>query len=241
MTPEVLAKAAEPFFTTKPAGHGTGLGLAMVHRFATGSGGRTAHRQPPRRGHGGGGDPAARPGLRRTGTGGGRSRRQARHDGGTILLVDDDEHLRPVMAATLRDLGYDVVEARSAEAAFAAAHTMTRLDLLVTDVAMPGRGGPALAAQLRAERPDLSVLFVTGNAGPGLPGKSVLRKPFGSDDLAAAVLAHLCAGRTEGSGTAQAIVKRIRTPAMRGLYDSWLAARQADRLPPLERFPDRPV
>ena len=240
MTPEVLAKAAEPFFTTKPAGHGTGLGLAMVHRFATGSGGGL--RIDSRAGEGtvvevilpraqvcAALEPVAdQPG-------------QARHDGGTILLVDDDEHLRPVMAATLRDLGYDVVEARSAEAAFAAAHTMTRLDLLVTDVAMPGRGGPALAVQLRAERPDLSVLFVTGNAGPGLPGKSVLRKPFGSDDLAAAVLGALVRRQDrKEAALAQAIVKRIRTPAMRGLYDSWLAARQADRLPPLERFPTVP-
>jgi len=240
MTPEVLAKAAEPFFTTKPAGQGTGLGLAMVHRFATGSGGGLRIESSagegtvvevilPRALVGASLEPVA------------DQRGQPRHAGGTILLVDDDEQLRPVMAATLRDLGYQVVEARSAEAAFAAAHTMTRLDLLVTDVVMPGRGGPALAVQLRAERPDLSVLFVTGDAGPGPPGKAVLRKPFGRDELAAAVLGALLHRQDRKAvSLAQAIARRIRTPAMRGLYEAWLGAKRDDRLPPLERFPPVP-
>jgi PAS domain S-box-containing protein len=237
MSPEVLAKAAEPFFTTKPAGQGTGLGLAMVHRFATGSEGalridslpgqgtvvemilpRANVRAAPEPAPGG---PAP-----------------ARHEGGTILLVDDDAHLRPVMAASLRDLGYAVVEARSAEAAFAAAQTLPRLDLLVTDVAMPGRGGAALAAQLRAERTSLSVLFVTGNADPDLPGESVLRKPFGSNDLAAAVLAEFSQRQhSKEAALAHAIFQRIRTAAMRRLYETWLTTRAEQRLPRLERLP----
>ena len=236
MAPEVLAKAAEPFFTTKAAGQGTGLGLAMVHRFATGSEGALRIDSLPGKGTvvemilpRAEVSSVAEPGEDAPVV-------KARHDGGTILLVDDDAHLRPVMAASLRDLGYTVVEARSAEAGFAVAHTMARLDLLVTDVAMPGRGGAAFAAQLRAELPGLSVLFVTGNADPDLPGEPVLRKPFGSDELAAAVLGQL-ANRQHGKETAlqQAIVKRIRDAAMRGLFDAWLAARGDERLPRLDR------
>jgi len=192
MSPEVLARATEPFFTTKPPGKGTGLGLAMVHSFAEQSGGCLRIMSRPGSGTTGeivlpraaltslgGLDGAASP----------AASDRALHGNATILLVEDDELVRPMTAGLLRDFGYDVVEAASAEAAVALAYTVKQLDLVVTDVAMPGADGPTLAARLRAERPALPVLFVTGHLlGPALAGEAVLRKPFAGDELGVMVL-----------------------------------------------------
>ncbi|MBX9702418.1 MAG: PAS domain-containing protein, partial [Acetobacteraceae bacterium] len=197
MDADTLRRATEPFFTTKPRGRGTGLGLASAHGFAAQSGGALRLLSAPGKGT------TVELFLPRAAmvTGGGPLRPDsraeadeavldpARHGGGTILVVDDDDGVRPVTAAFLRRLGYRVVEAPSAEAAEALAHAHAdTIDMLVTDVVMAGASGPTLAARLRAEWPGLPVLYITGFAGgAALDDAPVLRKPFPEAALARAV------------------------------------------------------
>jgi CheY-like chemotaxis protein len=192
MAPDIAARATEPFFTTKPRGSGTGLGLATAHGFAEQSGG--ALLIDSRSGVGTkvslvlprapvlGEEPVAQidPNL---------------HGRAVILLVDDDEQVRPLTASFLRDLGYTIIEAPTAEIAFALAHAPEALDLVITDVVMPGADGPKLAARLRKDRPELPIVFITGHAETSeLKGELVLQKPFGHAELADTVLKML--GRT---------------------------------------------
>ena len=193
MPPEVLARATEPFFTTKPRGKGTGMGLAMVDGLVAQLGG--VLRIDSRLGEGtcielllprAAADFAAPDAAA-------AEPEEGRHGDAVILLVDDDEQVRTVTATFLRDLGYTVIEAGTAESAYALATTLGALDLVVTDVVMPGADGPTLAARLRADLPDLPIVFVTGRAPDpdALRGETVLRKPFKARDLARAILAKL--------------------------------------------------
>ncbi len=187
MTPEVLARVSEPFFTTKGPGKGTGLGLASARGFAEQSGG--ALRIDSRVGQGttvtillprapmDGADDAAEPAPE-------PAPATCRQAGGVVLLVDDDEQGRPVTETLLRDLGYTVIVAANAEIAFARAYATSTIDVLVTDVIMPGADGATLAARLRADRPGLPVVFITGHAGShALAGETVLAKPFAAREL----------------------------------------------------------
>jgi CheY-like chemotaxis protein len=189
MPPDVAARATEPFFTTKPRGSGTGLGLATAHGFAEQSGGALLIDTQPGVGTKVsivlprapflGEEPVVQidPNL---------------HGRAVILLVDDDEQVRPLTASFLRDLGYTIIEAPTAEIAFALAHAPEALDLVITDVVMPGADGPRLAARLRKERADLPILFITGHAKlSGLEEERVLQKPFGHAELAAHISAML--------------------------------------------------
>jgi signal transduction histidine kinase len=186
MAPDIAARATEPFFTTKPRGSGTGLGLATAHGFAEQSGG--ALTIDSRSGIGTkvsivlprapflGEEPVEQidPNL---------------HGRAVILLVDDDEQVRPLTASFLRDLGYTIIEAPTAEIAFALAHAPEALDLVITDVVMPGADGPKLASRLRRERADLPILFITGHAETSeLQSERVLQKPFGHAELADNIL-----------------------------------------------------
>ncbi len=195
MAEEVLARAAEPFFTTKPAGRGTGLGLAMVQGFAEGCSGclrldsrpgegTTVEIVLPR---------AAVIGMEpRVDDDGTDVLDPAWHGDAVILMAEDDDQVRPVTATFLRDLGYRVTEAPSAEVAVALAHASPQPDLLLTDVEMPGADGVSLAMRLRSERPSLPVIFVTGRPpGPALADEVVLRKPYTGKALAAAILSAL--------------------------------------------------
>jgi CheY-like chemotaxis protein len=111
------------------------------------------------------------------------------HGRAVILLVDDDEQVRPLTASFLRDLGYTIIEAPTAEIAFALAHAPEALDLVITDVVMPGADGPKLASRLRRERLDLPILFITGHAETSeLEGERVLQKPFGHAELASSIV-----------------------------------------------------
>ena len=234
MPPEVVARATEPFFTTKPQGKGTGLGLAMVHGFAVQSGGALAIESRPGEGT------AIRIILPRAALedegidlGEDEGPDAALHGNATILLAEDDEQVRAMTAALLRELGYTVAEAASAEAAAALVHTLARCDMLVTDVSMPGVDGPTLARRLRAERPDLPVLFLTAHSpGAEQPPGPVLRKPFGIPALGAAVLEGLGRWSRPSAGD-ERLLARLRTPAMRRLYLAWEAARSGPAvLPP---------
>lgn len=192
MPPDVLARAMEPFFTTKAPGKGTGLGLAMVHKMAQQFGGAlhiesvfgegtTMLLVLPR---------ADRQNAVAVATVVEIDR--ARHGGAVLLVVDDDEQVRAVTAGFLRDIGYRVIEAANGEAAYALALASGLIDLVVTDVAMPGADGPMLAARLRAEWPSLPIIFITGFSGNAdLTGEVVLAKPYAFSDLAEQVIIQL--------------------------------------------------
>jgi CheY-like chemotaxis protein len=115
-------------------------------------------------------------------------------------------------------------------------HSIETVDLLLTEVAMPGASGPELAARLLAERPDLRVLFVTGEAVDAeLGGDAVLRKTFTGVELERAVRGRLLPVLTGNAGEGDALVRRLRSPELLAAYLFWRAARNGDRPP---RLPD---
>ncbi len=190
MPPDVLARACEPFFTTKPRDKGTGLGLATVSGFAEQSGG--ALRIESRVGQGTTVTillpPAQAESAAEAGTAD-DALEIGRQENAVVLLVDDDEQGRPVTAALLRDMGYAVIEASDAESALAVTYATPAIDLVVTDVIMPGTDGPSLVGRIRAERPGLPVLFITGHPGThALDNETVLAKPFTARELRDGVL-----------------------------------------------------
>ena len=191
MSPEVLSRAFDPFFTTKPMGQGTGLGLSMIYGFVQQSGGHVQISSEPGRGttvrlalprhHGpempvaaSPAEPAAGPGARKA-----------------ILVVDDEPAVRKLVTELLQDLGHTTLEASSGREGLEQLRAAPRIDLLVTDVGMPGgMNGRQLADAARDLRPGLRVLFVTGYAEAALAsngmlpaGMQVLVKPFALGEL----------------------------------------------------------
>ncbi|MGE0555131.1 MAG: ATP-binding protein [Gemmatimonadales bacterium] len=173
----------EPFFTTKPPGRGTGLGLASVYGIVKQNHGGLLLRSVVGEGTTFGIY------LPRTEPGASVAERTAGHavaapTGATILLVEDEPWTREVTERVLSREGYRVVSAGDAVEARALAATESHhIDLLVTDIVMPGLSGPRLAAQLRQAQPDLKVLFISGygaaDGSPELgPEEALLRKPF---------------------------------------------------------------
>jgi signal transduction histidine kinase/ActR/RegA family two-component response regulator len=200
MTPEVLERAIDPFFTTKPTGQGTGLGLSQVYGFVRQSGGFLRIESEP--GHGTK-VLIAMPGSPRTP---GVSKLLARSDAGlaapfsargAVLVVEDQADIRAQFVEVLTDMGCEVVEAADGLEGLRIVDQRPHLDLLVTDVGVPGLNGRQLADAARTAMPALPVLFVTGYAGAALDavqlpdGMEVLRKPFALDELAARVAAIL--------------------------------------------------
>ncbi|KEO61699.1 PAS domain-containing protein [Thioclava indica] len=187
---ETLERIFEPFFTTKTDGRGTGLGLSMVYGFAKQSGGHvtiesevgsgtTVSLYLPRSL-----EPAqAEMSSSRDGWSGGTE---------TILLVEDDEDVRATTHTMLTDLGYNVHQAANGDAALALVQGGVRIDLLFTDVVMPGAiSGHDLAERLRESHPDVPVLFTSGyvqdtivHDGQLDAGVRLLSKPFTQDELA---------------------------------------------------------
>ncbi|HEV2081912.1 MAG TPA: GAF domain-containing protein [Brevundimonas sp.] len=195
MSPEVIERIFDPFFTTKPIGQGTGLGLSMIHGFVRQSGGqvrvysevgsgttmclylpRFAGEAPEE-------DPvqvalAGAPGH-----------------GETVLVIDDEPTVRMLVLEVLREQGYAAIEAADGPTGLAILQSDVRIDLLITDVGLPGGlNGRQVADAARETRPDLKVLFITGYAenaavGNGLLAHNmqVLTKPFVMADLAAKV------------------------------------------------------
>ena len=198
MTPEVLNRAFEPFFTTKELGQGTGLGLSQVYGFVKQSGGHvkiyseamqgtTVKIYFPRL-------------FARAAEEEGETAEPIAHSekGEAILLVEDDQELRDYLAEILRGLDYRVLPAPDARAALSIAERQPRIDLLLTDVVMPGMNGRELAREMNTLRPETEVLFMTGysrNAtmhnGRLVQGVDVLQKPVSQADLATRVRAAL--------------------------------------------------
>jgi CheY-like chemotaxis protein len=194
MTEEVIEKAFDPFFTTKPLGAGTGLGLSMVHGFANQSGGQvkiatqvdigtTITLCLPRH-HGSslepsGEAPDSAPAPVQTG---GRK---------TVLVVDDEVLLRMVITDALEELDYRILEAGVGAAALKLLQSEPDIDLLITDIGLPGgMDGRQLATAARTVRPDLKIMFVTGytqdatlTAGGTGARIEVMTKPFAIEEL----------------------------------------------------------
>jgi len=199
MTAEVAARATEPFFSTKPLGKGTGLGLAQVYGIVRQAGGTM--RIQSREGEGTIVRlllPRAPADAEDEALGEGREGAMdvAAAGGACIFVVDDDEDVREFLADALISLGHRV-ETLAGGAETLAALERGAPDLLLVDFAMPGMNGAELARAIRARRPDLPIVFVTGFAETDLlddavgPDAPVLRKPFGIDDLAAVVTSQL--------------------------------------------------
>ena len=196
MSPAVLARAAEAFFTTKPLGQGTGLGLAMARSFAQGSGGALSIVSAPGEGTSvslwlpvvaAAEAPAPAPPGTDAPARRGADRRPR------VLLVDDEPIVREVLAAQLADAGYAVTEAADGNAALAELGRAEPFDILVTDLAMPGLDGVALIREVQRRQPRLPAILVTGYAGEAaslavgnaLGGTfTLLRKPVSGLDLA---------------------------------------------------------
>ena len=192
MPREVIDRAFDPFYTTKGVGRGTGLGLSQVFGFVKQSGGHIKIYSEVGRGttvkvylprYSGDGEPAQRPP-----TVGGAPLAK---DHEIVLVVEDDEKVRRVTVDTLRDLGYTVVHAKSGEEALQQLTLHPQVDLLVTDIIMPGMTGRVLADRACEGQPDLKVLFMTGYSRNAVvhngvldPGVALLQKPFTAEQLA---------------------------------------------------------
>jgi len=190
MAPEILEKVFDPFYTTKPLGQGTGLGLSMVYGFARQSGGQVRIHSRPGEGTSvklflpasdeDVADAEAPP-------------RDSAHrgHGQTVLLVEDDDSVRLLVRELLMELGYQVVEAADGHAAVPILASDRAIALMVSDVGLPGIGGRQLAEIARGHRAELPILFVTGYAEnaairSGFLGTNMamITKPFALDALA---------------------------------------------------------
>ncbi len=200
MSADVIERAFDPFFTTKGPGHGTGLGLSQVFGYVKQSGGHVKIYSEPDRGttirlyfprHLG---PAAVAEERPPASELPRGRPEQ-----IVLVVEDEEQVRVMTVEALRELGYAVVDAPDGEAALARLDELARIDLLFTDIVMPGMNGRELADRVCAARPGTPVLFTTGYSRNAVahnnmldPGVAFLAKPFTVEQLARKV-AEACA------------------------------------------------
>jgi len=192
MTPDVIARAFDPFFTTKPMGQGTGLGLSMIYGFARQSGGQVRIESAVGEGttmwlylprHDGP--------VEDGGQAGRRGEVPRSNKGEAVLVVDDEPAVRMLVTEILEDLGYVAMEAGDGPEALAFLHSNARIDLLITDVGLPGgMNGRQVADAARAARPELPVLFITGFAenavvgdGPLEAGMELVTKPFSMEAL----------------------------------------------------------
>jgi PAS domain S-box-containing protein len=193
MAPATIAKVFEPFFTTKPIGQGTGLGLSMIYGFARQAGGHvriyseldvgtTVKLYMPRHQDDGVGSTKDDIAVRAAAPLGA---------GETVMVVEDDESVRLIVLEVLAELGYQAIEAFDGPSAIPILQSNRKIDLLISDVGLPGLNGRQLAEIAREARPGLQVLFITGYAqnaairGGFLDhGMDMMTKPFAVDALA---------------------------------------------------------
>jgi len=196
MTPAVAARAFDPFFTTKPIGSGTGLGLSMIYGFARQSGGQVRAYSEigvgttmciylPR--HVGEADAVT--------VSNAPDQAAQAEQGQTILVVDDEPLVRMLIVEVVEEAGYVALEAADGQAGLRILQSSARVDLVITDVGLPGgMNGRQMADAARVNRPDLRILFVTGYAENAVVGNgsldagmSILTKPFAMDTLSAKI------------------------------------------------------
>jgi CheY-like chemotaxis protein len=208
MDSETLSHVFEPFFTTKEIGKGTGLGLSQVYGFVRQSGGHvrvysevgqgTSAKLYLPRVHGDAAEPVASARRRDISLLRGTE---------TVLLVEDDDDVRSYSSGVLRELGYQVIEASDASKALAALSHNPEVDLLFTDVVLPGGvHGGKLADEVRQRRPRIRVLFTSGYTRNAIvhngrldPGLQLITKPFTYEELAEHVRRALDTGEASGS------------------------------------------
>ncbi|QOY86370.1 response regulator [Paludibaculum fermentans] len=192
MDEETQRRVFEPFFTTKEVGRGTGLGLSMVYGIVKQSQGTVQVESQPGAGAtfrvylpaASEAPPPPPPGEN-----------QSLYGSETLLLIEDDESVRDLLAGMLRQRGYRVLQARDCDDALQAlASAPGSVDLVISDVIMPGINGPEAARRLRAIEPGLRIMFVTGYSSEDLElrglqdqGSVTLEKPFDLDTLSRAV------------------------------------------------------
>jgi nitrogen-specific signal transduction histidine kinase/CheY-like chemotaxis protein len=184
MPAATIERAFDPFFTTKDTGKGTGLGLSQVYGFVKQSGGHVKIYSEPGEGttvklylprfHGE--EPAAPPE---------EPAGSDRGQGETILVVEDDDGVRQYAAEILRDLNYQVIEAKDSAAALRLLDADKKFDLLLTDVVVPGKNGRQLADEVKRRRPDAKIVFMTGYSRNAIvhqgrldPGTELISKPL---------------------------------------------------------------
>ncbi|SFO54237.1 hybrid sensor histidine kinase/response regulator [Pseudomonas syringae] len=196
MSPDIAAKAFEPFFTTKAIGAGTGLGLSMVYGFVRQSGGQIRVESIE-----GQGTSVVMHLPRHTAENAPRPvepeaiEEPPHHTGETVLIVDDEPSVRMLVAEVISGLGYNCLEAADAQSGLQILQSDTRIDLLISDIGLPGgMNGREMADAAGDCRPGLPTLFITGYAKTSVlddchlrPCTQVLTKPFGLDALAGRV------------------------------------------------------
>ncbi|MFW3166324.1 PAS domain-containing protein [Pseudomonas syringae pv. syringae] len=196
MSPDIAAKAFEPFFTTKAIGAGTGLGLSMVYGFVRQSGGQIRVESVE-----GQGTSVVMHLPRHTAENAPRPvepeviEEPPHHTGETVLIVDDEPSVRMLVAEVISGLGYNCLEAADAQSGLQILQSDTRIDLLISDIGLPGgMNGREMADAAGDCRPGLPTLFITGYAKTSVlddchlrPCTQVLTKPFGLDALAGRV------------------------------------------------------
>jgi hypothetical protein len=221
MDADVKAHLFEPFFTTKPTGEGTGLGLAAVYGIVQQSGGHIVVSSEPGRGTT---VTILLPFAEDTSIPDAPAFEPVRLRGGTetILVVEDESAVRELVARILQRSGYDVIAAGCLKEALSQIQSRhAGIDLLLTDVVMPGDSGPKVAERLRKHFPDLPVLYMSGYTDAALgkygvlnPGTSLLQKPFSSAQLLANVREMLDANaRRDDDRASPPDVRASSTPA----------------------------
>jgi CheY-like chemotaxis protein len=191
MPPEVMTRAFDPFFTTKPLGSGTGLGLSMIYGFVKQSGGHVRLYSEIGRGATASIYLPRLPPKERVVREDSSSRAAPRSiTGGRVLVVDDEPLVRMLVLEVLEESGYESYDAGDGISALEILKSDAAIDLLITDVGMPGMHGRELAEAARALRPGLKVLFITGYAENAVinhelleAGMQILTKPFAMDAL----------------------------------------------------------
>jgi len=213
MSAEVAARAFDPFFTTKPIGQGTGLGLSMIYGFARQSNGHVTIASKLGQGtsvklylprHHGELTAEHVPGVNTA---------EAVATGETVLVIKDEPVVRGVILEMLGEQGYRTLEAVDGPSGLNILRSSAQIDLLITDVGLPGISGRQVADQARESRPDLKILFITGYAesvaladGFLQPGMEMITKPFDLDNLSRRI-------RAMTSG--QSVFERSRPPSLR--------------------------
>jgi CheY-like chemotaxis protein len=195
MAPGVIARAFDPFFTTKAIGQGTGLGLSMIYGFVRQSGGDVKIDSSIDRGT------SIRLFLPRhkgriqvQDTKPDLSDEHISNEGEVVVVIDDEPVVRGLIVDVLEELGYRALEAADGPSGLALINATQHIDLLVTDIGLPGLNGRQVADAARSHRPGLKVLFMTGYADAAVAAKgfmetgmSMITKPFAMEDLASRI------------------------------------------------------